>query len=60
MQRVSPTDTPEEMRAQGRQYLAQAESADDPAEAEGLRRRAHVAFEMAALMERRGAMPTTH
>jgi len=48
------------MRAQGRQYLAQAESADDPAEAEGLRRRAHVAFEMAALMERRGAMPTTH
>jgi hypothetical protein len=48
------------MRAQGRQYLAQAASTDDPAAAEALRRRAHMAFEMAALVERGGAMPAAH
>jgi len=53
-------ETPEEMRAQGRQYLAQADSVDDPVAAEALRRRAHVAFEMAALVERGGTPPATH
>jgi hypothetical protein len=60
MPRVSQIETPEEMRAQGRHYLALAESADDPAVAETLRQRAHVAFEMAALLERGGTMPATH
>jgi hypothetical protein len=48
------------MHTQGRQYLALAASADDPAVSDAFCRRAHVAFEMAALLERRGAMPMAH
>jgi len=60
MSRLSHMETPEEMRTQGRQYLAQAQSADDPGAAEALRRWAHVAFELAAWVERDGLMPATH
>ena len=60
MTRLSHMESPEEMRSQGKQYLAQAVSEDDPSAAEALRRWAHVAFELAAWVERGGAMPATH
>jgi hypothetical protein len=56
----SLTETSEEMRAKGMDYLVAAMSEDDTDVAETLRRKAHVAFEMASLLERRGAMPTEH
>ena len=56
----SVTETSEEMRARGMDYLVAAMSEDDTDVAESLRRKAHVAFEMAGLLERRGTSPTEH
>jgi len=53
-------ETPEEMRTHGKECLALAKRAVDQAAAEAFRRMAHAAFEMAALVERRGAMPVEH